>query len=222
MCGRKTLTKGKMDIIREFSINLWEEDFQWEPHYNIAPTMRVPILICGRGREIKGMYWGLIPSWSKDEKIAVKMINARAETLLQRPSFSRLLAKNRCVVISDGYYEWKREGNFKVPFYIRRKDDGFLPMAGLYDVWIDPDRNKKFTYTVITTDAIGKIRDIHNRMQAILERDEVNKWIDWRHYDYNKVVDLLRPNSDNLDFYPVSKLVNDVRNNSLKCIQRVK
>lgn len=221
MCGRKTLTKGKMDIIREFSVNLWEEDFNWEPHYNIAPTMRVPILIYGNGREIRGMYWGLIPSWSKDEKIAGKMINARAETLLQKPSFSRLVRKNRCIVISDGYYEWKKEGDFKIPFYIRKKDGGFLPMAGLYDVWIDPDGNRKFTYTVITTDADDNVRDIHNRMPAILDMDEVEKWIDWQRYSYNEALSLLRPNGDNLDFYPVSKLVNDVRNNSMRCIQRV-
>ena len=115
MCGRKTLTKGKIEIIEELFVDEWENDFDWKPSYNIAPTQMSPVLLNDGKRKVKPMCWGLVPSWAKDKTIGAKMINARSETLGEKPSFQSLIYQKRCIVISDGYFEWKREGRKKSP-----------------------------------------------------------------------------------------------------------
>ncbi|SVC96196.1 uncharacterized protein METZ01_LOCUS349050, partial [marine metagenome] len=147
MCGRKTLTKGKIEIMEELFVDEWEDDFDWEPSYNIAPTQISPILLNDGKRKVKPMYWGLVPSWAKDKTISAKMINARSETLGEKPSFQSLIYQKRCIVISDGYFEWKREGSKKIPYYIRDPDGKLLPMAGLWDEWIDKQEKRWLTYT---------------------------------------------------------------------------
>ncbi|MEA3392738.1 MAG: SOS response-associated peptidase, partial [Candidatus Marinimicrobia bacterium] len=153
MCGRKTLTKGKQEIISEFLIDSWNDDFIFKPSYNIAPTNTVPIMLEKNGRNILPMKWGLIPFWSNENTYSKskKLINARSETLTTKSSFKNLISQNRCVVISDGYYEWKKYGKNKIPFYIQNFDNNFLLMAGLYNIWKSKANEKIFTYTIITT-----------------------------------------------------------------------
>lgn len=221
MCGRKTLIKDRENIIQTFRVDQWEGESRWEPHYNISPLMQVPVLFFNGRRIIRPMTWGLIPHWAKDEKIASKLINARAETLTQKPSFSGLVERNRCVVVTDGYYEWKKERKSSIPFYIKRKDNGFLPMAGLYDIWKEPEGNLKYTYTVITVNSNPQIEEIHHRMPAILKPDEVEPWINCIKYPFSQVRHLLKPYDHELEIYPVSKIVNYSRNNSPLCIKRI-
>ena len=179
MCGRKTLTKGKIEIIEELFVDEWEDDFDWEPSYNIAPKQISPILLNDGKRKVKPMYWGLVPSWAKDKTISAKMINARSETLGEKPSFQSLIYQKRCIVISDGYFEWKREGSKKIPYYIRDPDGKLLPMAGLWDECDDKQEKKWLTYTVITTDPSNQINQIHNRMPVILDKLEMDLWINF-------------------------------------------
>lgn len=221
MCGRKTLIKDKENIIRTFQVDWWEGEPTWEPHYNISPLMQVPVLFFDGQRIVRLMTWGLIPHWAKDEKIASKLINARAETLLQKLSFAGLVEKNRCIVITDGYYEWKKEGESSIPFYIKSKDDSFLPMAGLYDLWKKPKGNIVYTYTVITVDSNPQIGEIHHRMPAILKIENIEPWINCLKYPFSRVKHLLKPYEHELEVYPVSKIVNYSRNNSPLCIKRI-
>lgn len=221
MCGRKTLTKDRENIIRTFQVDWWEGEPTWEPHYNISPLMQVPVLFFDGQRIVRLMTWGLIPHWAKDEKIASKLINARAETLLQKFSFAGLVEKNRCIVITDGYYEWKKEGESSIPFYIKSKDDSFLPMAGLYDLWKKPEGNIVYTYTVITVDSNPQIGEIHHRMPAILKIEDIEPWINCLKYPFSRVKHLLKPYEHELEVYPVSKIVNYSRNNSPLCIKRI-
>ena len=217
MCGRKTLTKGKIEIMEELFVDEWEDDFDWEPSYNIAPTQISPVLLNHGKRKVKPMYWGLVPSWAKDKTIGAKMINARSETLREKPSFQSLIYQKRCIVISDGYFEWKREGKKKKPYYIRDPDGKLLPMAGLWDEWVDKQGKKWLTYTVITTDPSNQINHIHNRMPVILDKPEMDLWINFD-YPPNEALTCLKPYEKLLELYPVSTFVNSPANNSNQCI----
>ena len=217
MCGRKTLTKGKIEIIEELFVDEWEDDFDWEPSYNIAPTQISPVLLNHGKRKVKPMCWGLVPSWAKDKTIGAKMINARSETLREKPSFQSLIYQKRCIVISDGYFEWKREGKKKKPYYIRDPDGKLLPMAGLWDEWVDKQGKKWLTYTVITTDPSNQINHIHNRMPVILDKPEMDLWINFD-YPPNETLTCLKPYEKFLELYPVSTFVNSPANNSNQCI----
>ena len=217
MCGRKTLTKGKIEIIEELFVDEWEDDFDWEPSYNIAPTQISPVLLNDGKRKVKPMCWGLVPSWAKDKTIGAKMINARSETLREKPSFQSLIYQKRCIVISDGYFEWKREGKKKKPYYIRDPDGKLLPMAGLWDEWVDKQGKKWLTYTVITTDPSNQINHIHNRMPVILDKPEMDLWINFD-CPPNEALTCLKPYEKLLELYPVSTFVNSPANNSNQCI----
>ena len=217
MCGRKTLTKGKIEIMEELFVDEWEDDFDWEPSYNIAPTQISPVLLNDGKRKVKPMFWGLVPSWAKDKTIGAKMINARSETLGEKPSFQSLIYQKRCIVISDGYFEWKREGKKKKPYYIRDPDGKLLPMAGLWDEWVDKQGKKWLTYTVITTDPSNQINHIHNRMPVILDKLEMDLWINFD-CPPNEALTCLKPYEKLLELYPVSTFVNSPANNSNQCI----
>ena len=218
MCGRKTLTKDKKTIIEELLIDEWQDD-NYEPSFNIAPTQNCPVLISmENSRIIKLMKWGLVPNWSKNKSIGSKMINARSETILEKVSFKNLVRTNRCVVISDGYYEWKRYGHGKKPFYIYHPEHKLLLMAGLWTTW-GSSSNLISTYTVITTTPQKKIAHIHNRMPVILELSQIDNWL--KPSKGNKIsaqLDCLRPFIGKLIYHPVSSFVNSPKNNERDCI----
>ena len=205
-------------IIEELAIEEWENPDNYIPSYNIAPTQNTPILIDKRKRIVKHMRWGLIPSWAKDDKFGAKMINARIETLTEKPSFRNLLPNNRCIVIADGYYEWKQSGNHKIPYYIKDPDDKILPMAGLYDVWKNPDGNIIPTYTIITKPSQYDIADIHGRMPAVLPQKAINKWLNNEDNSKSGLLKFVQESKAELIKHPVSSLVNSVRNNSPECV----
>ena len=218
MCGRKTLTRDMQSIIEELAIDEWEE-FEFNPSYNIAPTQITPILIGEENsRIVRAMKWGLVPRWAKDESIGGKMINARSETLLVKPSFQNLVDQQRCVVIADGYFEWKRGPEKNQPYYIFHPDQKLLPMAGLWTTWESSTRGQIHTYTVITTTPQPGIAHIHNRMPVILNPISIDEWIQCKKYSSHQAMENLIPYPKSLSFYPVSPLMNTPKFNTSDCI----
>ncbi len=221
MCGRKTLTRDMQSIIEELAIEEWENPDNYIPNYNIAPTQSSPILIDNGKRIVKAMRWGLIPSWAKDDKFGSRMINARIETLLEKPSYRNLVSSNRCIVITDGYYEWKRTGDGKVPYYLKDPNDKLLPMAGLYDMWKHPDGFLIPSYTIITKEAQKDLATIHNRMPVILPQEHLDEWLKTENSSVSEALKLAKNSKPTFEKYPVSFLVNSVKNNSPDCILQV-
>jgi putative SOS response-associated peptidase YedK len=206
MCGRFTFQLTE-EFYERFQIINRLDDLV--AHYNIAPGQMVPVIISQSPNQVMLMRWGLIPHWAKEEKTAYKMINARLETLAQRPAFRSLLAANRCLVPSSGFYEWKGDGRSKTPYYIHPKSNQFFAFAGLYDVWTKPNGEEMYTFTIITKDADEFMAHLHNRMPVILERDLEDDWLDTDITSGREVLDILERSAGvPLDAYPVSRMVN--------------
>ena len=167
------------------------------------------------------MRWGLVPFWAKDLKMGSRMINARAETLTEKPAFRSLLRSKRCVLVTDGYYEWQQTDSGKQPFYIHHRQGQILPMAGLWDKWLDENEKEWNTYTVITTEPAESISHIHNRMPVILNKSHIDCWIN-SDYPPNEAIEYLKPYDNPLEFYPVSAFVNSPANNTVECIKYIK
>jgi putative SOS response-associated peptidase YedK len=218
MCGRKTLTKDMQSIIEELAIEEWENPDNYLPNYNIAPTQNSPILIYKDKRIIKPMRWGLIPSWAKDDKFGARMINARIETLLEKPSYRNLVSSNRCIIIADGYYEWKKDGDRKIPYYFKDPNNKLLTLAGLYDLWKHPDGYLVPSYTVITKEAQNDITIIHNRMPVILPQEHLDEWLKTEDFSVSDALEIAKNTNPVLEKYTVSPLVNSVKNNSPDCL----
>ena len=218
MCGRKTLTKDAQSIIEELLIDEWEQKDEYSPSYNIAPTQNLPVLVYNNNRKIEHMRWGLIPSWAKDKSIGTKMINARGETLLEKPSFKNLVSSKRCIVITDGYFEWQNIGTIKTPHYFHDPEKKILPMAGLWDEWRSANGELMKTYTVITTTPKPEFAHIHTRMPVILTHPAIDIWVNTRDHTPAVAMDHILPYQYELAVYPVSTLVNSPKNNSARCI----
>lgn len=209
-----------MEIIEEMSIQIWDDSFDHQPNYNVAPSQTMPILLYDKQRIVRPMRWGLIPKWAKDPTNLPMFINARSETLKEKRSFSNLLEANRCVVITDGYYEWEKSASGKQPYYISKPDRSILPMAGLWSQSIDSQGITVFTYTVITSAANRDLEFIHPRMPAILNNENLDIWMNCTMNNPERALELLQPFQNVLNVYPVSMAVNNVRNNSPQCITK--
>ena len=220
MCGRKTLTMSKKAIIEELMVDEWQVE-DYEPSYNIAPTQNSLVLVQEKGSKIvRSMKWGLIPAWSKNELYGSKMINARLETVTTKPSFKNLIPKNRCIVLSDGYYEWKQSGGIKVPFFIQKKDSGLMLFAGLWTSW-SMSSKRIFTYTILTTKAQKSISAIHDRMPVLFDKSKAEMWINLDN-KFSEVEQELTKTKEVLNYYQVSDFVNKPNNNSVACISPFK
>ncbi|MCA9067573.1 MAG: SOS response-associated peptidase, partial [Planctomycetaceae bacterium] len=195
------------------------------PRYNIAPTQDIAVVRLDQGhkhRELSLLRWGLIPSWAKDPKIGNRMINARAETLAEKPSFRVAFRKRRCLVLADGFFEWQKVEGAKRPHFIHRQDDAPFAFAGLWDHW-QQDGKEIQSCTIITTTANSLMEPLHNRMPVILSEETFPIWLDPEFQNRNALQDLLRPcNADLLEAYPVSTQVNNARNDVPECVNRVK
>ncbi len=221
MCGRFTLT---FDIQRVASIFHVASSLSTEtgPRYNIAPTQGVVTVVRDNPTaeaHLELLRWGLIPSWAKEETIGAKMINARAETLAEKPSFKRLLRSRRCLVVADGFYEWKQETKGKTPMYITLTSHEPFAFAGLWDEWQQPSGEALRTCTIITTQPNELMASIHNRMPAILTPDARNAWLDPALRDEYVLLPLLGPYpAAQMMARPVSKLVNNPKYDSAELI----
>ena len=213
MCGR-------------FSVNIDYEELKArypnhkvapvKPFFNFAPTMQLPVII---NDGVINMKWGLIPSWAKDNSFASKMINARSETLLEKPSFKNLVDTNRCVIISNGFYEW--DTKTKSPYFIYSTNNKIMAFGGLYSSWINQSNETIYTFTIITTEPNNTLSKIHHRMPLILNEGDDIKWIN-NSNNYESVKDLIKSFEDHkIDMYEISTLVNSVKNDNSEIQSRV-
>ena len=225
MCGRFTLRTPASVLVSTFQL---VTEPLWQPRYNIAPTQSVPVLRWDEGaggRVLTPLYWGLIPSWAKDPSIGNRMINARGESIAEKPSFRSAFKRRRCIVVADGYYEWKKTGSKKQPYLIHLPDEQPFAMAGLWETWTRPasgddEKTAIESCTVITTTSNEKTRDIHDRMPVILHQQDWSSWLDPHNNDTEHLKQLLLPfDSDLTDMYPVSTHVNSPRNEDPSCTQ---
>ncbi|MFQ6616912.1 MAG: SOS response-associated peptidase [Fidelibacterota bacterium] len=219
MCGRTTLTLDLAFMKDVLSLKHWEKEDYYFARYNMAPTQETPILLDDGARRVKLMRWGLVPSWSKGISKEYQMINARAETVLEKPSFRRLVPRRRCVVLTDGFYEWKKGTRGKTPYYIHSPEGGLLPMAGLWDIRKDSRGGELFSYAIVTTEPKPEIAFIHNRMPVILEMSTLDAWLQTEAFEVEEAVGLLKPYPGDLEAFPVSTFVNSPSNDSPKCIE---
>lgn len=157
--------------------------------FNVAPSSEMPVIVRKENNEVALMRWGLVPHWTKDPKTAPRPINARAESLAEKPMFAPLLKSGRCLVPASGFYEWKKEGTHKAPFYFHLPDEPLFAFAGLYDTWRGPDDTPLMTYTIITCDANPLLAEVHDRMPVILTRESEERWLS---HDPPSVLDLAR------------------------------
>ena len=218
MCGRYSLTADEEQVQARFVARI--PSGAQTARYNIAPTQPVWALVHAQELRIVALRWGLIPSWAKDKAIGNRMINARAEGIAEKPSFRRALRKRRCLVLADGFYEWKKTGSSKVPYYVRLKSGEPFGFAGLWERWAGPSGETIHSCTIITTTPNELMADIHHRMPVIVPREAEERWLDPTVEDPQKVLPLLQPYAEGeLEAYAVSTLVNSPRNDMAACIE---
>ena len=208
MCGRYTLAAGPEFIAEYFQIDGPIPEFQ--PSWNITPDGYIPVIceLPGNGRSCSLMHWGLIPHWAKEPNSKYKMINAKAETLKQRPAYRDAYKHRRCLIPANGFYEWQATPQGKKPYYIHRQDEGLLAFAGLWEYW--EGEHLINSCTIITTKANPLLQTIHDRMPVILTEPDHAAWLNTRNTDTHLLDPLVRPcNSDLLEMYPVSTAVNN-------------
>ena len=219
MCGRFSLTQPAEVIAERFQLDLVPP---LEPQYNIAPTSKVATVLVdpeNKLRQLRFLHWGLIPSWAKDPKIGSKMINARAETVAEKPAFRAAFQHRRCLILADGFYEWQQLQGKKQPYYIRLQDGEPFAFAGLWEhyqgeVTID-------SCTLLTTEPNELIRPIHNRMPVILKAKDYDLWLNLEVQQSERLSTLLCPYpSSKMSAYRVSTKVNNPTNNNPECIER--
>ncbi|MGC9348642.1 MAG: SOS response-associated peptidase [Anaerolineae bacterium] len=218
MCGRFTLWLQFGDLIKAFP------DFDFPEtvpnRYNIAPTQQSAVVPNDGEKTVRFFKWGLVPFWADDPQIGNRMINARSETAASKPSFRAAYRRRRCLVLADGFYEWRKEpGNrSKTPMYVRMASGEPFAFAGLWEVW-RPDDTPLYTFTILTTQPNDLIAPIHNRMPVILPRSAYDRWIDPAEQRSGALDDLLKPYpSEEMTAYPVSRFVNSPANDSPACI----
>ncbi|MBE9193120.1 SOS response-associated peptidase [Gloeocapsopsis crepidinum LEGE 06123] len=217
MCGRYTLTQSAEAIAAAFGLDAVSE---MEPRYNIAPTQSVPVVLYSakKQRQLKLMRWGLIPSWAEDASIGSRLINARSETVSEKPSFRAAFRQRRCLVVADGFYEWQRQEHKKQPYYFHLQNKQPFGFAGLWEHWQSPEGENIETCTILTTEANELMRPIHNRMPVILNSQDYALWLDIT-AQQTELQHLFHPySSQAMNSYPVSTLVNKPTNNSAECI----
>jgi putative SOS response-associated peptidase YedK len=188
--------------------------------FNITPGSEMPIIVHEEKNELVIMKWGLVPHWTHDIHTAKRPINARAETVSEKPSFKELLKNRRCLVPASGFFEWKKEGRKKIPFYITLLKNPLFSFAGLYDRWTDPEGNHLYTYTIITTESNDLIAQIHNRMPSILLPEYEDRWLSKTPLSAGDIKEILAPYPrEKMLMYPVSSLVNSPRDDDERVIR---
>ena len=217
MCGRYSLI-GIDDLGNRFRV--FNPSIGFRSHFNIAPGSMNPVIVQHDRAEMVMMQWGLIPHWAKDIRTMQHPINARAEGLAEKPMFRGLLKDKRCLIPASGFYEWKKELKHKIPFYLHLKDEPVFAFAGLYDMWHTPAGEGYATYTIITTGPNELMAPIHNRMPAILRREDEDRWVSGDSLSAADLNGILAPYlAGRMEAYPVSPLVNNPGNNDERLIR---
>ena len=221
MCGRFTRKENLQHLAGLLGLKVFPP---LHPRYNIAPSQLVACVRTkpeSKERECVDLKWGLVPSWAKDPSIGNKLINARGETVAEKPAFRHAFKQQRCLVLADGFYEWKREGKTKQPFYIRFKDKRPFAFAGLWERW-EKQEPALETCALITTGPNALMASIHTRMPVILASKEYDDWLDPSLHTLERLNALLRPfPSEVMEAYPVSPIVNNPGNDQAECVKAV-
>lgn len=211
MCGRYALWDVVDDLKERFTAD--SEENKTPITYNAAPSQPLPIVTRQSPNSLTLAHWGIIPPWAKEPKTSFATINAKAETLLEKPLYNRLVGKRRCLVPANGFYEWKLAKGGKQPHFIKVKDEKTFAFAGLYDKWESERGDLIYSFTIITCDSNSQMRPIHNRMPVILRRGDEDIWIN-TDAEKQSAMALLGPYTGQLELWPVSRAVNNPRNNS--------
>ncbi len=224
MCARYTMTRtDAAELCEEFDIKGSAPE-TLEPHFNLAPTMDAPIVTESRDleRHIVLARFGLVPHWAEDTKIGARLLNARVESVADKPAFRDALARHRCLVVADGFFEWRREGKLKIPFYFQLPDHRPFGFAGLWAVWRDARGGRITSFTIVTGPAEETIAPIHDRMPIIIKPEDYAAWLDRRITDADEVLPILeRSRALELSSFEVSRRVNYVKNDDPECIEPV-
>ena len=218
MCGRYTLRTPVEKLAEEFGFDA--SSVEVSPNYNVAPTQEVAAVLSEGGeRRLELLRWGLIPSWADDPGIGSRMINARAETAPEKPSFRRAFRERRCLIPADGFYEWKRTNGTKQPYYIRMREGRPFAFAGLWESWKDDGGPAIRSCAILTTAPNALAGEIHDRMPVILPAGSYDVWLD-PEAEKEELVALLAPYPEaEMEAYPVSRFVNSPSNNDPRCIE---
>lgn len=224
MCGRSSLTVTEKELEKRFNASFYSEDLERYnplPNFNMAPTQNLPVITDADPDHINLYRWGLIPFWAKDEKIGYRMINARMETVAEKPAFRQAFRQRRCLWPVDGYYEWIARGKEKIPYRVILKDKGVYSLAGLWETWKNEQGEKVFSFTILTQPATPSMEFLHHRMPVILPCEMEFDWLD-PDLDPEDFLHNLPPfGTDQLEVYRVSQEVNNVRNNRRELIAPV-
>lgn len=222
MCGRYSLTADFQVIEDRFGEATFDIT-KYEKSYNIAPSQLVlSVVNDGSKNRLGFLKWGLIPQWAKESKVGFKMINARSETVHEKPSFREAFKRKRCLVIADSFYEWKRTDDRKIPMRIKMKNDELFAMAGLWESWKSPEGKTIHSCTILTTTPNDMMSDIHDRMPVILKPSDEEKWLNPELNTLDELKKFLIPLEDgHLEAYEVSDKVNSPKNNSPELIEKV-
>ena len=221
MCGRYSLRCKPKAIAEEFDLT---EVPPLHPRFNIAPNQPVAVVRFDRNdgaRRLDFLTWGLVPSWADDPDIGNRMINARSESVADKPAFQHPFRTQRCLVVADGFYEWQRQDGWKRPFFVHRKDDRPFAFAGLWDCW-EKDEPPIYSCVFLTTGANEVLAPIHDRMPVLLPRTAYDLWLDPGIHDPKRLESLLVPiPAELMEAYPVSRFVNDPGNDVPECIRPI-
>ena len=222
MCGRFSLGADATALAAQF--DLFEVP-PWTPRYNVAPTQEVLVVVkdpTGAQRQARRYRWGLIPSWAKDSAIGNQLINAKAETAATKPAFRVAFRKRRCLILADGFYEWKKEGRHKQPYCIRLREGRPFAFAGLWEHWEGPEGKAIDSCTILTASPNEVLRPLHHRMAVILPSSEYDLWLDPSVHEVERLQPLLRPYpAEEMTAYPVSTRVNNPANDSPTLLEPV-
>jgi len=230
MCGRYALTSNldalqarfKFEARFDLEARYEAHDLGYQPRYNIAPTQKSLVVTNDGSRRCEEMRWGLVPFWAKDIKIGYRMINAVGETLSTKPAFRAAYKKRRCLVLANGFFEWRKDGKARIPFYLHLGGQPPFAFAGLWETWRSGDGETVKSFTIVTTKPNKLIEPIHNRMPVILSQETEALWLDPMTEDTEILDKLLRPAPvGDMAGYQVSQMVNSPRDSGPECIQRV-
>lgn len=219
MCGRFAFYSPREAVARLFGVS---DAPDIEPRYNIAPTQFIAtVREAGGARGVAMLHWGLVPFWAKERSIGARMINARAETLAEKPSFRHAFQRRRCLVLADGYYEWQRSGAVKQPYFMAFEDGQPFGMAGLWERWRDPATDESLdSCCIVTTTPSAAVAHVHDRMPVIVPPDRHAEWLDPLNFATDRLTDVLAPcKLPGLGARLVSRRVNDARNQGAELVE---
>jgi len=217
MCGRFQLSVKGKHISERFNVEVFDE--KYSPSYNCAPSQKLPVITNQEPEKLNYLKWGLVPFWSKDPKIGFKLINARSESILEKPAFKTAFSQRRCLIPANGFYEWKKQGKQKIPYRIFLKTEEIFAIAGIWETWKDAEGLPLQTFSIITTSPNSLMMGIHNRMPVILNKFDEQAWLYEKDVTYLKK--LLQPfDSSKMEAYTISEKVNLPLNNGPELIEK--